>query len=133
MSTAPATPLTTQRRDGKIFSPLRQKWLVEFPEETVRQDYVCTLVNGYGYRLEQMDEELHVPLGRGSVRADVVLWRSAADKADKKPPIIVVEAKSDNVTIDVRDYGQGSRQVLSTPGACARWDKARSGPARRWR
>ncbi|MEJ7632670.1 MAG: hypothetical protein WKF28_09190, partial [Rubrobacteraceae bacterium] len=29
---------------NRIFSHIRQKWLVETPEERVRQDYLCTLV-----------------------------------------------------------------------------------------
>lgn len=43
---------------GRIFSHIRQKRLVETPEERVRQAYVVTLHNEYGFALEQMDEEL---------------------------------------------------------------------------
>jgi type I restriction enzyme M protein len=99
----------TPRRDGKgkIWSHIRQAWFVEFPEELVRQQFVCTLVNNYGFSLDQMDEELQVQRGRESAEADIVIWRSARDKADAKPPLIVVECKADNVTINARDYGQG--------------------------
>ena len=92
---------------GKIFSHIRNDWFVEYPEEVVRQEFVCTLVNDYGYALDQMDEELHLPMGRGSVRADIVIWRTAQDKHDAKAPLIVVECKSNNVAITPRDYGQG--------------------------
>lgn len=54
--------------NGQVFSHIRQKWLVETPEERVRQAYVVTLHNEYGFDLDQMDEELHVA-GRGSARA----------------------------------------------------------------
>jgi type I restriction enzyme M protein len=54
-----------------------------------------------------MDEEVRTQHGRNSGRADVVIWRKAQDKADAKPPQIVVECKADNVTISPRDYGQG--------------------------
>ena len=93
---------------GKIWSHIRSKWLDETPEEFVRQNYLCVLVNEYGFDLQQMDEELEVT-GRGSghARADFVIWRTAKDKADSKNPLIVVECKSNNVTISPDDYGQG--------------------------
>ncbi len=100
---------------GQIFSPIRQKWLVETPEERVRQAYVVSLHNEYGFDLNQMDEELHVA-GRGSAqaRADVVIWRTAQDKSDRKAPLIVIECKSDNVTIKTADYAQGEAYALYT-------------------
>ncbi|WP_017396511.1 MULTISPECIES: type I restriction enzyme HsdR N-terminal domain-containing protein [Acinetobacter] len=45
--------------DGKkIFAPLKDKWLVLTPEERVRQEYICRLVNHYGFDLAQMDQEV---------------------------------------------------------------------------
>jgi type I restriction enzyme M protein len=98
---------------GQVFSHIRQKWLVETPEERVRQAYVVTLHNEYGFDLDQMDEELHVA-GRGSARAraDVVIWRTAQDKADAKAPLIVIECKADNITIKAADYAQGEAYAL---------------------
>lgn len=109
------TMLRVERSYGKIKSHIRKKWLSETPEETVRQEYLCILVNEYGFVLEQMDEELEVT-GRGSghARADFVIWRSAKDKADKNNPLIVVECKSDNVTIKAADYGQGDNYARLT-------------------
>ena len=76
--------LLSIRRDpkGRIFSHIRHKWLVETPEELVRQEYVCALVNEYGYKLEQMAEEMTPPgvRGKGKARADIVLWRTVAEK-----------------------------------------------------
>jgi type I restriction enzyme M protein len=108
--------LTIETNDkGQIKSHIRQKWLVETPEERVRQAYVVTLHNEYGFDLDQMDEELHVA-GRGSAkaRADIVIWRTAQDKADSKAPIIVVECKADNITIKPADYAQGEAYALYT-------------------
>ena len=79
------------------------------PEETVRQEFLCALVNEYGFDLDQMDEELEVT-GRGSghARADFVIWRAARkEKANSRNPLIIVECKSNNVTIKAADYGQG--------------------------
>ena len=109
--------LSTQRdqKTGKIWSYLRKKWLDETPEERVRQEYLCVLVNEYGFALEQIDEELEVT-GRGSghARADFVIWRTSQDKADGKNPLVIVECKSDNVTIRAEDYGQGDNYARLT-------------------
>jgi type I restriction enzyme M protein len=101
-------PLMVRREGGKIWSHVRQRWLVETPEETVRQEYLCVLINEYGFDLGQVAEELEVT-GRGSghARADFVIWRTAQDKRDSRNPLIIVECKSDNVTIRPGDYGQG--------------------------
>ena len=39
--------------NNKIYSPIRDKWLVLTPEEQVRQNYICRLVNVYGYDIVQ--------------------------------------------------------------------------------
>src|SRR6266516_2435747 len=78
------------------------------PEERVRQAYFCVICNEYGFNLDQIAEEIEVT-GRGSgrARADYVIWRAAKDKTDNKNPLIIVECKSDNVTISPKDYWQG--------------------------
>jgi len=103
-------PLEVQSKDNKIFAPLKDKWLVERPEERVRQTYICRLVNDYGFLLDQMDQEIQVSnsqRGQGSARADIVVWRNVKDKATNKSPIIVVECKAEHITIREEDYFQG--------------------------
>jgi len=96
------------RENGKIWSGVRKKWLIETPEETVRQQYLAVLVNEYGYAVEQIEEEESVTgRGAGQARADFIIWASAQDKTDRNSPLIVVECKADNVTISERDYHQG--------------------------
>lgn len=102
--------LTLQEKDGKIFCPLVNKWLVAKPEEKVRQKYICTLVNDYGYSLDQMAQELQVTnsqRGQGKARADIVIWKSKKEKEDQKAAFIVVECKAENVKIHVEDFYQG--------------------------
>lgn len=73
--------LTVQCADGAIYSYLRGRYLVETPEERVRQTFVTVLVNEYGYRLEQLGEEIPVTgRGSGQARADIVVWRTVQDK-----------------------------------------------------
>ena len=103
-----AVEIKREKKTGKIWSHVRRKWLIETPEETVRQKYLLVLTNEYSYSLDQISEEVDVT-GRGSAsaRADFVIWRTVGDKADGNTPFIVIECKSDNVTIKAEDYGQG--------------------------
>ncbi|HED5089817.1 TPA: N-6 DNA methylase [Campylobacter jejuni] len=94
-------------KEGKIYSHIRKKYLVATPEEKVRQEFVCRLVNEYGYKLEQLDEERQTKEGKGSVRADIVIWKSIEDKQNNNTPLIVVECKADYIHINEKDYAQG--------------------------
>lgn len=99
-----------QIKDNKIFAPLKNKWLVNKPEEEVRQKYICRLVDSYGYSLEQMAQELQVTnsqRGQGAARGDIVIWRNKEDKKNSKSALIVVECKAETVTIHQEDYFQG--------------------------
>ena len=103
--------LEVQEKDGMIFCPLKNKWLVAKPEEKVRQKYIVTLVNEYGYNLDQMDQEVELTgskRGKGHARADIVIWKSKADKDVMKDAFIVIETKAENVRLHVEDYYQGS-------------------------
>lgn len=98
---------------NKIKAPLKGKdiWLALTPEEKVRQEYICRLVNHYGYSLDQMQQEVTVAEGNkrgtGRASADIVVWRNQGDVWEK-PPVIAVECKADNINIVEGDYFQGS-------------------------
>lgn len=82
-----------QEKDGKIFCPLKQDWYIATPEEKVRQRYIRTLVNDYGYSLEQMAQEKKVTnsqRGQGAARADIIVWKSEEEKIQNKSAFIVV-------------------------------------------
>jgi type I restriction enzyme M protein len=104
--------LEIQIKDNKIFCPVLNKWKIKTPEEEVRQNYVCHLVNHYGFELEQMDEETVLTdrssRGTGMARADIVIWKSKSERLAKNNAFIVVECKSDKVTIHPEDYYQGN-------------------------
>lgn len=102
--------LEVQIKDGKIFAPLKDKWLILKPEERVRQEYICRLVNNYGFRLSQMSQEEQVnnsQRGQGRAMADIVIWKSEKEKLERKNPIIVVECKAEHITVHEEDYFQG--------------------------
>ncbi len=99
-----------QIKNNKIFAPLKNKELVLTPEERVRQEYICRLVNHYGYDLSQMEQELQVNnshRGQGKARADIVVWKSASAKSNEDTATIVVECKAEHITIREEDYFQG--------------------------
>lgn len=99
-----------QIKNNKIFAPLKNKELVLTPEERVRQEYICRLVNYYGYELEQMEQELQVNnshRGQGKARADIVIWKSASSKNNEDAATIVVECKAEHISIREEDYFQG--------------------------
>ena len=97
---------------NKIKAPLKGNdvWLVNKPEEQVRQEYICRLVNNYGFDLEQMDQEIQVnnsQRGQGRAMADIVIWRNMQDKRENNSPLIVVECKAEHITVREEDYFQG--------------------------
>lgn len=95
---------------NKIFAPLKDKWLVQTPEEKVRQEYICRLVNHYGFSLDQMEQEVKVSnskRGQGKARADIIIWKTNEDKNKSKSPIIVIECKAEHITVREEDYYQG--------------------------
>ncbi len=80
-------------KDNKIRVPLKGKdaWLINKPEEKVRQEYICRLVNNYGFELDQMAQEIQVSnsqRGQGRAMADIAVWRSVKDKQENNSPIL---------------------------------------------
>lgn len=99
-----------QIENGKIFAPLKEKWLMLKPEEEVRQMYIARLVNKYGFSTDQMAQEVQVnnsQRGQGRAMADIVIWKSAKDKNENNSPAIVVECKAEHITVREEDYFQG--------------------------
>lgn len=103
--------LEIRRENGKIYSFIRKKMLIETPEESVRQELVMLLVNEFGYPLDTMEEEYHSDFeGRGvrSTRADIVIYKTKEDKEKNYNAFIVVECKAETVKIRQEDFYQGT-------------------------
>ena len=103
--------LKVQIKNDRIYAPLKRQWLKRTPEEEVRQDFICHLVNNYGYSLEQMEQEVTTTesseRGTGKARADIVIWANSNDKYKRKRALIVVECKAACVSITPKAYYQG--------------------------
>lgn len=95
---------------SKIFAPLKDKWLKAMPEEVVRQDFICKLIDDYGYQLEQMAQEIKLTTsqrGTGRASADLVIWKTKKEKQQNKTAFLVVELKADTLKLKVEDCYQG--------------------------
>ncbi len=102
--------LQLEKKGNKIYAPLTKKWLLNQPEELVRQEFICKLVNDYGYSLKQMDQEVKLTTsvrGTGRASADLVIWKSEEEKKKKKTAFLVVELKANNLKLKVEDCYQG--------------------------
>jgi len=80
------------------------------PEENVRQEFICKLVNDYGYSLNQMAQEIKLTKsqrGTGRASADLVVWKSEQEKKQKKTAFLVAELKASNIKLKVEDCYQG--------------------------
>lgn len=99
-----------------IWCPLKCEWRILRPEEKVRQEYILRLWHQYGYSFEQMDQERRTKHGRKSPKADIVVWGNASAKTTGLSPVLVVECKSDNVSINPDDYDQGDSYARATEG-----------------
>ncbi len=104
--------LKVQYKNNKkeIFAPLKDKWLKAKPEEIVRQDFICKLINEYDYSLKQMAQEIKLTTsqrGTGRASADLVIWKTKEDKEQNKTAFLVVELKAGNLKLKVEDCYQG--------------------------
>ncbi|MDX1253410.1 MAG: type I restriction enzyme HsdR N-terminal domain-containing protein [Gammaproteobacteria bacterium] len=105
----PSAADALHQEDNWLWIPLRKEWrdVTTKPEEIVRQKFIRTLVEHYGYALEQMDQERRTQHGHKSPRADIVIWQSATEKEAGRTPVLVIECKTDTIDIQERDYYQG--------------------------
>lgn len=109
-----------ERKDNKIYIPLKDIWLIETPEETVRQNFICQLVNDHGYSVDQMEQEKNLTeysdRGTGQASADIIIWKSKEDRLKKKNAFLIVECKAEYIKLTEKDYFQGANY--------ARWSGA---------
>src|SRR4030043_439356 len=107
-----AKPDQIQIRGNQILSILRQKWVALTPEERVRQEYLRVLMEEYGYKADQIEEEVSVTgRGSGDARAAFLIWRTPEAKQRQEQALIVIECKAENVTISLKDYAQGPNKA----------------------
>src|SRR5574337_1729278 len=112
----PPTPDALHREGQWLWIPLRKEWrdVSAKPEEIVRQRFIRTLVEHYGYALDQMDQEQRTQHGHRSPRADIVIWQSVDDRTVNRFPVLVVECKTDTIEIQEKDYYQAASYTVAS-------------------
>ncbi|RCX31680.1 N-6 DNA methylase [Thioalbus denitrificans] len=111
----PSKPDALHQEGPWLWIPLSKKWrdITNKPEEIVRQKFIRTLVEHYGYSLDQMEQEVRTQHGHRSPRADIVIWKSP-DMVHKEPPGLVVECKAETIEIQEKDYYQAASYTLAS-------------------
>ena len=70
-----------QIKEDKIFSPLKDKWVRNTPEEKLKQEFICRLINSYGYSLEQLGQDIEI---KKRYKADIAIWLADDYRLQKK-------------------------------------------------
>jgi type I restriction enzyme M protein len=91
---------------NKIYAPLKDKWVANTQEEKLKQEFICRLVNTYGYSIDQLGQDIEI---KKRYKADIAIWRSGKEKAKNLIPsiIITVECKAEHIKIKESDYSIG--------------------------
>ena len=83
-----------------IFDPIRKKYLINTPEEWVRQNFIHYLHIQKGYPLSLMSTEKLTIINNQNTRSDIVCY----NKTGK--PILVVECKSEKINLNNDVFNQ---------------------------
>ena len=90
-----------RNNNKEIFSILKEEWLVATPKEVVRQNFICTLVNYYGYNLQQIEygkSAQNLTQEESKLRADILIWKSTEEKTENKLPFITVACQASDIS-----------------------------------
>ncbi len=99
--------------DNRIWDTLGKRWLVNTPEENVRQHLILYLHHHKGYPLHCMVTEKKIAVHKVSKRFDLLVYR-------KSEPYILCECKAPHVHINQNVLDQVARynMALRVPILC---------------
>jgi hypothetical protein len=105
----PKYSLKFKNQEGKtfIFDPIRKKYLVNTPEEWVRQNFIQFLVQEKGYPASLMAVEMGIDVLNTKKRCDIVLYNTMGK------PHIIVECKAPSIKIAQDTFDQIARYNLT--------------------
>ena len=103
---------------GQIFSHIRQKWLAETPEERVRQSFVVTLHNEYGFALEQIQ---HIARGDSTGRITKRHLYAIVKLPNPDQARLLKKASTDDLTAAALDEARARAKIRARghPGSPA--------------
>lgn len=80
-------------KDGRVFDPVRKKWLVVQPEELVRQALIIYLTESAGCSLLRLSVEKAIQVGQSRKRFDLVYHDQ------QMQPLLLAECKSPDIPV----------------------------------
>ena len=98
------------KREGQktyIFDSIRKKYLVNTPEEWVRQNFIQFLINEKSYPASLMAVEMGIDVLNTKKRCDIVLYNTLGK------PNIIVECKAPSIKITQATFDQIARYNLT--------------------
>ena len=101
---------------GKIRCFVTKKFRKDTPEENVRQRWARSLVDEYGYDVEDIAVEFSVKMGTLRKRADIVVFKPGSPR-QQDTVVVIVEAKREDIS--PKDKGEGVDQLKSYMSACS--------------
>lgn len=93
-----------------IYDPTRKKYLINSPEEWIRQNFIEYLHNKKGFPISLMATEKLTIINNQKNRSDIVCFNRQGK------PILLVECKSEKIILDstVFEQAQNYNSVLKT-------------------
>lgn len=83
-----------------IFDPIRKKYLINSPEEWIRQNFIHYLHTKKGYPLSLISTEKLTIVNKQNHRTDIVCYNK------KGRPILVIECKSEKIKLNNNVFNQ---------------------------
>ena len=101
----PFTELRIRKQEGKdyVFDRLRKQFVRLTPEEYVRQQFICFLIDYKGYPSGRLANEIETVLGNVRKRCDTVLYDSYLQ------PLMIIEYKAPSQEISQKTFDQIAR------------------------
>jgi len=103
---------------GSIRCFITGKLRKDTPEENVRQRWVRSLVEEYGYPKQDIMLEFPIRMGTAKKRADIVIFKPSAKQVQEEITIIV-EAKCDEIKASDRSKGEDQlKSYMAASSSC---------------
>ncbi|MDG1849654.1 MAG: type I restriction enzyme HsdR N-terminal domain-containing protein [Flavobacteriales bacterium] len=105
----PTYPIKLKKDQSKtlVFDPIRKKYIVNTPEEWVRQNFIQFLIQEKGYPASLMAVEKGIEVANTKKRCDIVLYNN------KGIPNIIVECKAPSINISQDAFDQIARYNMT--------------------
>jgi len=105
----PAFRIRKEKDKEYIFDNLRKKWVILTPEEWVRQNFICFLVQGLSYPSSLIAVEKELLLGELRKRFDILVF----DRTHQ--PWMLIECKAPEISLNDAVLQQVLRYNLAVP------------------